>query len=89
VLTDPNMPITESFVSDAKATAAAVGRQIEVFNASTGRDIDAVFARLAQAVDALLLVGPAVLFTTRRVQLVTLAACLQFILFESLLKPAV
>ena len=73
VLTDPNMPITESFVSDAMAAAAAIGKQIEVFNASTGRDIDAVFARLAQAVDALL-VGPAVLFTTRRVQLVTLAA---------------
>jgi len=73
VLTDPNMPITGSFVSDAMAAAAAIGKQIEVFNASTGHDIDAVFARLAQAVDALL-VGPAVLFTTRRVQLVTLAA---------------
>jgi putative tryptophan/tyrosine transport system substrate-binding protein len=73
VLTDPNMPITESFVSDALAAAAAIGKQIEIFNASTGHDIDAVFARLAQAVDALL-VGPAVLFTTRRVQLVTLAA---------------
>ena len=73
VLTDPNMPITESFVSDAMAAAAAIGKQIEVFNASTGHDIDAAFARLAQAVDALV-VGPAVLFTTRRVQLATLAA---------------
>jgi putative tryptophan/tyrosine transport system substrate-binding protein len=67
------MPVTESFVSDTLAAAAALGKQVEVLNASTGRDIDAVFARLAQAVDALL-VGPAVLFTTRRVQLVTLAA---------------
>ena len=73
VLTDPNMPITESFVSDAMAAAAAIGKQIEVFNASTGHDIDAAFARLAQTVDALL-VGPAVLFTVRHVQLVTLAA---------------
>jgi putative ABC transport system substrate-binding protein len=73
VLTDPNMPITASFVSDAKAAAAAIGKQIEVFNASTGHDIDAVFARLARAADALV-VGPAVLFTTRRVQLATLAA---------------
>src|SRR5262249_45541802 len=73
VLSDPNMPITESFVSDALAAAAAIGKQIEVFNASTGHDIDAVFAQLAQAVDALV-VGPAVLFTTRRVQLITLAA---------------
>jgi putative tryptophan/tyrosine transport system substrate-binding protein len=73
VLTDPNMPITDSYVSDVMAAAAAIGKKIEVFNASTGRDIDAVFARLAQAVDALL-VGPAVLFTARRAQLVTLAA---------------
>ena len=73
VLTDPNMPVTESFVSDALAAAVAIGKQIEVLNASTGRDIDAVFAQLAQAVDALL-VGPAVSFTTRRVQLITLAA---------------
>jgi ABC-type uncharacterized transport system substrate-binding protein len=73
VLTDPNMPVTESFVSDALAAAAAIGKQIEILNASTSRDIDAVFAQLAQAVDALL-VGPAVLFTTRRAQLVTLAA---------------
>ena len=76
VLTDPNTPITESFVSDAMAAAAAIGKPIEVFNASTGHDIDAVFARLAQAVDALV-VGPSVLFTTRRVQLVTLAAYLR------------
>jgi putative ABC transport system substrate-binding protein len=55
------------------AAAAAIGKKIEVFNASSGHDIGAVFARLAQAVDALL-VGPAVLFTSRRVQLVTLAA---------------
>ena len=73
VLTDPNMPVTESFVSDALAAAVAIGKQIDVLNASTGRDIDAVFAQLAQAVDALL-VGPAVSFTTRRVQLITLAA---------------
>jgi len=73
VLTDPNMPVTESFVSDTRAAAAAIGKQIEVFNASTGRDIDAVFAQLAKAADALL-VGPAVLFTSRRAQLVTLAA---------------
>jgi putative ABC transport system substrate-binding protein len=73
VLTDPNMPVTESYVSDAMAAAASIGKQIVVFNASTGRDIDAAFARLAQTVDALL-VGPAVLFTVRHVQLVTLAA---------------
>ncbi len=74
VLADPNMPITESFVSDVLAAASAIGKGIEVLSASTARDIDAVFARLAQnSVDALL-VGPAVLFNIRSVQLVTLAA---------------
>jgi putative tryptophan/tyrosine transport system substrate-binding protein len=74
VLADPNMPVTNSFVSDALAAASTIGKQVEVVYASTGRDIDAVFASLAQkAVDALL-VGPAVLFSIRNVQLVTLAA---------------
>jgi len=74
VLTDPNMPITDSFVSDVLAAASAIGKQIEVLSASTGNDIDMIFASLAQkSIDALL-IGPAILFTNRRVQLVTLAA---------------
>ena len=73
VLTDPNMPITEPFVSDALAAASAIGTHMEVLSASTGRDIDAVFARLAQKPVDALLVGPAVLFDIRRVQIVTLA----------------
>src|SRR5262245_22767537 len=47
VLVDPNYP-TQSFVSDVQAAASSIGKQIEVFEASTGRDIDTVFARLAQ-----------------------------------------
>jgi hypothetical protein len=37
-------------VSDTLAAAVTIGKQIEVLNASTGRDIDAVFAQIAQAV---------------------------------------
>src|SRR5262249_46568275 len=48
VLADPNMPVTESFVSDALAAASTIGKQIEVIHASTDREIDAAFARLAQ-----------------------------------------
>src|SRR5262245_2836932 len=73
VLADPNMPVTESFVSDALAAASTIGKQIEVIHASTDREIDAAFARLAQKPVDALLVGPAVLFNIRRVQLVTLA----------------
>ena len=74
VLVDPNFPITEPFVSDVRAAASAIGKQIEVLYASTGRDIDTVFASLAQKPVDALLVGPGPLFNNRRVQLVTLAA---------------
>jgi putative ABC transport system substrate-binding protein len=74
VLVDPNFPVTEPFVSDVLAAASAIGRQMEVLHASTGRDIDTVFSGLAQKPVDALLVGPAVLFNIRRVQLVTLAA---------------
>ena len=73
VLVDPNFPVTEPFVSDVLAAASAIGRQMEVLHARTGRDIDTVFSGLAQKPVDALLVGPAVLFNIRRVQLVTLA----------------
>jgi putative tryptophan/tyrosine transport system substrate-binding protein len=74
VLVDPNWPVTERFVSDVRAAAPTISKQIEVLNISTGRDINMVFATFAQkSVDALL-VGPAPLLYNRRVQVVTLAA---------------
>jgi ABC-type uncharacterized transport system substrate-binding protein len=74
VLVDPNWPVTERFVSDVRAAAPTISKQIEVLNVSTGRDINMVFATFAQkSVDALL-VGPAPLLYHRRVQVVTLAA---------------
>jgi putative tryptophan/tyrosine transport system substrate-binding protein len=74
VLADPKWPTTERIVSDVRAAALAIGRQIEVLYASTARDIDTVFAGLPQKpVDALLVVASP-LANNRRVQLVTLAA---------------
>jgi putative ABC transport system substrate-binding protein len=58
----------------AQAAASALGRQIEFFNASTNREIDAAFASLAQKRIDALLVTTAPLFSNRRVQLSTLAA---------------
>ena len=72
MLVDPNYPLTESFVSDAQAAALSIGKQIEVLEAPTGRDIDTAFASLAQKPIDALLVGPGSLFNNRRVQLVTL-----------------
>jgi len=58
VLVDPNFAATQSFVADVQAAALSIGKQIEVFEASTGRDIDTAFARLAQKPIDALLVGP-------------------------------
>jgi ABC-type uncharacterized transport system substrate-binding protein len=74
VLVDPNFPVTEPFVSSVRAAALVIGKQIEVLQASTGRDMDTVSASLAQKPVDALLVGPSPLFNNRRVQLVTLAA---------------
>ena len=74
VLVDARWPFTESFVSEVRAAASAVGQQIEILYVSTGREIDTAFASLARnPVDALL-VGPSPLANNRRVQIVTLAA---------------
>jgi putative ABC transport system substrate-binding protein len=74
VLVDPNFPNTEPFVSNVRAAALVIGKQIEVLHASTGRDVDTVFATLAQKPVDALVAGPTPLFNNRRVQLVTLAA---------------
>ena len=72
-LVNPNNALTQSFVSDVQAAALSIGKQIEVLEAHTGRDIDTAFARLAQKPIDALLVGPNPLFDSRHVQLVTLA----------------
>jgi putative tryptophan/tyrosine transport system substrate-binding protein len=74
VLVDPNYAPTQSFVSDVQAAASSIGKQIEVLEAPTGRDIDTAFASLAQKQIDALLVGPGPLQDNRRVQLATLAA---------------
>jgi putative tryptophan/tyrosine transport system substrate-binding protein len=74
VLVDPNFALTQSFVSDVQAAALSIGKQIEVLEAPTGRDIDTAFASLAQKPIDALSVGPGPLLDNRRVQLATLAA---------------
>src|SRR6516164_7080624 len=73
VLVDPTLAPTQSFVSDVQAAALSIGKQIEVLEAPTSRDIDTAFARLAQKPIDALLVGPGPLLDNRRVQIVTLA----------------
>jgi ABC-type uncharacterized transport system substrate-binding protein len=74
VLVHPGFPrIAATVTADAQAAASTLGLQIEVFTASTIREIDAAFASMEQKrVDALL-IGPGPLFTNRRAQIATLA----------------
>ena len=46
-LGNPQSVTHEPFVKDTQAAALSIGRTIEVLTAATGREIDAVFARLA------------------------------------------
>ena len=63
----------ESVVRDVDAAARAKGAQIQVFNASTSREIDVAFAALVrERLDALFVSGDG-FFNSRRVQLVHLA----------------
>jgi putative tryptophan/tyrosine transport system substrate-binding protein len=75
VLINPTTPlVAEPVTKDLQAAASAIGRPIEILSAGTNRDIDAAFANLVQKrVDALL-VGPDLFFSTRRAQILTLAA---------------
>ena len=73
-LVNPNTPYTDAVVKELQTSASEVGLPIEILRASTGREIDAAFANLVQKPGGALLVGPDVVFVTRRAQIVTLAA---------------
>jgi len=65
---------TETILRDTEAAARALGLKIQIFNASTSREIDAAFATLVRAQPDALFVGSDSFFTSRRIQLVNLAA---------------
>jgi putative tryptophan/tyrosine transport system substrate-binding protein len=73
VLVNPTSPTAAATVTDMKAAALAIGREIEVLTAATNREIDAAFATFVQKRAAALLVGSDSLFIGRRVQLAMLA----------------
>ena len=61
-------------VPEVEAAARTTGLQIQIFNASTGREINGAFAAIArERIDAVLIAGDPY-FTVRRVQLANLAA---------------
>ena len=74
LLVNPTNPVpAESVVKDVERVASAVGRHVEVFEASTSCEIEMAFAALVQNRAEALVVGADPLFIDRRVQFVTLA----------------
>ena len=74
ILVNPlNAVIAETQAEDVEAAARAKGLQIQVLNASTGREIEAAFASFMRERPDALLVGADPFFNSRRVQLVHLA----------------
>src|SRR5215467_8385743 len=75
VLVDPaNKTITEPTLQGVESAARAMALQIQVLNASNGREIGEAFATIERERPDALFVSIGVLFTARRVQLATLAA---------------
>jgi putative ABC transport system substrate-binding protein len=74
VLVNPTNPInTSSTLTEVEQAARDLGVQIEVVNAGTSHEIDAAFAAISGKADTLF-VAPDGFFTSRRVQLASLAA---------------
>jgi putative ABC transport system substrate-binding protein len=75
VLVNPaNATNAESTLRDVAAAARVIGLQIQAFNASTSREIDAVFAAFARERPDALFVGGDAFLDSRHVQLVHLAS---------------
>jgi putative tryptophan/tyrosine transport system substrate-binding protein len=75
VLVNPANPANaESTVKDVRAAVSALGLQIQIFNASTSREIDAALTNLVREQIDALFVGPDPFFNSRRVHLAVLAA---------------
>jgi putative ABC transport system substrate-binding protein len=74
LLVSPNSPNVQAETTDAQAAAAAIGRQLEIFTASTSADIDSAFAALVQRRVEAVVVSSQTLFSERRAQLLMLSA---------------
>jgi len=74
VIVNPADAYTETMLRDAEPATRAIGWQIQVLEAATSRAIDAAFATFVRERPDALFVGSSPFFTSRRVQLVQLAA---------------
>jgi putative ABC transport system substrate-binding protein len=73
-LLNPTNPTAETQSKDLQAAARTLGVQLHILYASTEREVDAVFALLAQQQTGALLVQSEPFFNSKREQIVALAA---------------
>jgi ABC-type uncharacterized transport system substrate-binding protein len=73
VLSNPNNPNAEDHLNDIRTAARVSGQQIDVFRASSEREIDTAFAELARRGDSALLVADDPFFGLHRDHIVALA----------------
>jgi putative tryptophan/tyrosine transport system substrate-binding protein len=74
LLVNPNNPANESMLRDVREVADAKNLQLEVFNAATDTELDAAFSSIVERRIGALVVASDPFFSSRREQLVALAA---------------
>ena len=74
LVTPANVAQTQSTLTELNAAVRAIGLQIRLLNANTSREIDTAFATFDRERPDALFVASSPFFTSRRVQLVQLAA---------------
>src|SRR5262245_34713208 len=74
LLINPNVPAAEIETKDMQAVAAAIGLQLMVLTASTEGELDAAFSSAVEQRTNAVLVSADPFFSTRRRQIVALAA---------------
>jgi putative ABC transport system substrate-binding protein len=75
VISNPgNVGVAEPMLQDLENAAGALGLKIQVFNASTGPEIETAFTAIAREGADALFVAPDALYNSRRVQFAILAA---------------
>jgi putative ABC transport system substrate-binding protein len=73
MLVNPAGPNVQTTVKEVEVAARGMGLQIEIYNASTSREIDSAFATLVRERPDALFVSPDPFFRSRHVQLTHLA----------------
>jgi putative tryptophan/tyrosine transport system substrate-binding protein len=74
VLQDPNFSQYQTVTREIEVAAGAMGQKLVTLNASSPQEIDAAFSTMVQSGAGALLVGPGPFLSSRRSQLIGLAA---------------